>query len=199
MYITPFEAQQRYGYHPKTLSRWADDGKILFIRSPGGHRRYLIESLEKIVVAVDDRPVILYVRISSASQKDDLNSQIEYLGKNYPNCRCISDLGSGLNFKRKKFVALMEQVLRQEIKTIVVAHKDRLCRFGFDFVEWFCNAHRCNIVVLNNTYKAPHQELMEDFMSIMHCFSSKLYFLRKYEKVIKIETETDITDKTVLG
>ena len=198
MYITPTEAQQRYGYHTKTLSRWADDGKIQSIKSPGGHRRYLVESLEKVVAAIDDRPIILYARVSTASQKDDLASQIEYLGKNYPNCKCISDYGSGLNFKRKKFVALMEQVLKQEVKTIVVAHKDRLCRLGFDFVEWFCNAHRCDIVILNNTYKPPHQELMEDFMSIMHCFSSKLYFLRKYEKVIKAETKSDNSDNCVL-
>ena len=71
MYITPSEAQQRYGYNPKTLSRWADDGKIQSIKSPGGHRRYLVESLEKVVTAIDDRPIILYARVSTASQKDD--------------------------------------------------------------------------------------------------------------------------------
>lgn len=191
MYITPIEAQRRYGYHPKTLSRWADEGKIQSIKSPGGHRRYLVDSLEKVVTAIDNRPVILYARVSTASQKDDLKTQIEDLGKNYPNCKCMSEFGSGLNFKRKKFMGLMEQVLKQEVKTIVVAHKDRLCRFGFDFIEWFCNAHRCELVVLNNTYKAPHQELMEDFMSIMHCFSAKLYFLRKYEKVIRAEYKMD--------
>lgn len=82
----------------------------------------------------------------------------------------------------------MSKVAQGEVSKIVVAHKDRLCRFGFDFVEWFCNLHNCQIVVLNNSYKTPHQELMDDFMSIMHCFSSKLYFLRKYEKEIKNET-----------
>jgi putative resolvase len=189
MYLTPIEAQKRYGYHPKTLSRWADEGKIQYIKSPGGHRRYLIESLERLVERVDNRPVILYARVSTVSQKEDLKSQVEYLGKNYPNCKCITDFGSGLNFKRKKFTALMEQVSRQEIRTIVVAHKDRLCRFGFDFVEWFCNINHCDIVILNNTYKPPHQEMMEDFMSIMHCFSSKLYFLRKYEKIIQNDSD----------
>lgn len=187
--ITPREAEKRYGYNPKTLSRWADVGKIKSIKSPGGHRRYFVESIEKIVLAFDDRPTIVYARVSTTSQKDDLASQIEDLSKNYPNCKCISDYGSGLNFKRQKFVALMEQVLKQEIKTIVV---------GFDFVEWFCNAHRCNIVVLNNTYKPPHQELMEDFMSIMHCFSSKLYFLSKYEKVIKAAAKSHNSDKYTL-
>jgi predicted site-specific integrase-resolvase len=193
MYLTPAEAQKRYGYHPKTLTRWADEGKIQYIKSPGGHRRYLIESIERLVDRIDNRPVILYARVSTTSQKQDLASQSEYLGKNYPNCKCISDFGSGLNFKRKKFITLMEQVSKQEIKVIVVAHKDRLCRFGFDFVEWFCNLNHCDIVVLNNTYKPPHQELMEDFMSIMHCFSSKLYFLRKYEKIIQSDSEKSDT------
>lgn len=83
----------------------------------------------------------------------------------------------------------MEQIAKRKITKIVVAHKDRLCRFGFDFVEWFCNLKGCEIVVLNNTYKPPHQELMEDLMSIMHCFSSKLYFLRKSEKEIRSDSE----------
>ncbi len=103
--------------------------------------------------------------------------------------RCISDIGSGLNFKRRKFIHLMERVARREIDTIVVAHQDRLCRFGFDFIEWFCNLNNCQIVVLNNAYQTPHQELMDDFMAIMHCFSSKLYFLRRYEKEIRSEKE----------
>lgn len=68
-----------------------------------------------------------------------------------------------------------------------MAHKDRLCRFGFDFVEWFCNLNGCQIEVLNHTYKSPHQELMD-------CFSSKLYFLRSYEK--KIQDELDKNNKT---
>lgn len=95
MYITPNEAQQRYGYNPKTLSRWADDEKIQSIKSPGGHRRYLVESIEKVVAAIDDRPVILYARVSTPFQKDDLASQVEYLGKKYPNCKCISEYGLG--------------------------------------------------------------------------------------------------------
>lgn len=196
MYLTPKQVQERFGYHPKTLSRWADEGKIKYTKSPGGHRRYLLSSLEELAADSDDtREIILYVRVSTHSQKEDLNSQREYVSSYYPQCKCISDIGSGLNFKRKKFLKLMEQVAAHQTKKIVVAHKDRLCRFGFDFVEWFCNLNGCQIEVLNNTYKSPHQELMDDFMAVMHCFSSKLYFLRSYEK--KILKELDENDKTV--
>ena len=65
---------------------------------------------------------------------------------------------------------------------IVVAYPDRLVRFGYDFVEWFCNLFECRVIALNTPQLSPQQEMMQDFMSIMHCFSAKLYFLRKYEK-----------------
>jgi len=195
--LTPKQVQEKFGYHPKTLSRWADSGKIKYTKSPGGHRRYLLSSLEKLAADTNDtsdtREIILYVRVSTHSQKKDLANQREYVSSYYPQCKCIEDIGSGLNFKRKKFLKLMEQVAAHEIKKIVVAHKDRLCRFGFDFVEWFCNLNGCQIEILNNTYKSPHQELMDDFMAVMHCFSSKLYFLRNYEK--KIKDELDKIDK----
>ena len=138
---------------------------------------------------IEKGETVLYARVSTNSPKEDLKHQQEYLGSNYPGCRCISDIGSGLNFKRRKFIRLMEQVSTREIDTIVVAHKDRLARFGFDLIEWFCHLNSCQIVVLNNSYKTPHQELMDDFMSIMHCFSSKLYFLRRYEKQIRSEKD----------
>ena len=113
--------------------------------------------------------------------------------------RCISDIGSGLNFKRRKFIHLMERVARREIDTIVIAHKDRLCRFGFDFIEWFCNLNNCQIVVLNNAYKTPHQELMDDFMAIMHrlvlsfifCVGMKKKYVAKTKKSSAVSAEDD--------
>ena len=90
----------------------------------------------------------------------------------------------------------MERVAAHEIKKIVVAHKDRLCRFGFDFVEWFCHLNGCQIEVLNQTYSSPHQELMDDFMAVMHCFSSKLYFLRQRSgKSARIAEKKEIIKK----
>ena len=145
-------------------------------------------------MAVDEREVILYARVSTRSQKDDLDSQIAFLGKHYPNTRLVKDIASGMNWKRKQFIKLMERVAKREIKTIVVAHKDRLCRFGFEFVEWFCNLNGCEIVVINSTKLSPHEELMSERMSIMHCFSSRLYFLRAYEK--KLELEYKNSNKT---
>jgi predicted site-specific integrase-resolvase len=78
------------------------------IKSPGGHRRYLAQSIEGVTQSSSKGTTILYARVSTTSVKDDLKSQIEYLGQNYPGNRCISETGSGLNFKRKKFIKPME-------------------------------------------------------------------------------------------
>ncbi len=192
-YLTPNQVYKKYGYHPKTLAEWAKSGKIEFIKSPGGHRRYPESAFQKSS-NIDNREVILYARVSTRSQKDDLENQIAFLGKHYPNTRLVKDIASGMNWKRKQFVKLMERVAKGEIKTIVVAHKDRLCRFGFEFVEWFCNLNEWEIVVINSTKLSPHEELMSERMSIMHCFSSPLYFLRAYEK--KLEQEYKNSNKS---
>ena len=183
-YLSPIQAQKLYGYHPKTLANWADDGKIEYIRTPGGQRRYLASSLESRVQAKPLEKTVLYCRVSTQSQKDDLDTQVIELSRRAPESEVIREIGSGMNFKRKKFLSLMQRVSEGEVSQIVVGHKDRLCRFGFDFVEWFCNLNGCKITVLGKTELSPHQELMQDFMAIMHCFSSKLYFLRKYKNSI---------------
>lgn len=197
-YLSPREAHERYGFHPKTLGRWALAGKIEAIRSPGGHYRYAVESLERVSLADDTRDIILYCRVSTASQKGDQAAQAEYLSRAYPQQRVITEIGSGMNFQRKQFLDIMDRVGRKEIKKIVVAHKDRLVRFGFEFIAWYCNRFECEIEVLNHTYKTPHQELVDDFMAIMHCFSSKLYFLRRYKDDIKKEiNQSDIKQESI--
>ncbi len=157
------------------------------------HRRYKVESIEKYLGLVKQKITICYARVSTHSQKVDLHNQLVYLQERYPVAECISEVGSGLNFKRRKFLQIMTRVSNREIGQIVVAYPDRLVRFGFDFVEWFCELFECRILVLNNTNASPHQELMQDFMSIMHCFSAKLYFLRKYEKKILEDSEPPST------
>lgn len=191
-YLSPIQVQKKYGYHPKTLADWADAGKVEFIRSKGGHMRYLESSLTGIGLDVSIGVIAIYARVSTHSQKADLETQVIALQKNRQG-ELIQEIGSGMSFKRKKFIKLMERVGRGEVSEIVVAHKDRLCRFGFDFVEWFCLQNNCKITVLGKTELSPYAELMQDFMSIMHCFSSRLYFLRRYKD--PISKENNVTDK----
>lgn len=190
MYLSPKEASTRYGIHVKTLARLADKGVIDCIRVPGSnHRRYLNTSIEKHLGIDKPKTTVLYARVSTSSQKDDLKSQLECLISSYPGCEAISEIASGMNFKRKKLLSLLSRVISGEVGLIVVTHEDRLVRFGFDLIEWLCAQFECRVIVLNDGTMSPHQELMSDFMAIMHCFSSKLHFLRKYEKQIEADSE----------
>lgn len=192
MYLSPQQVQKKYGFHPKTLADWADAGKVEFIRTKGNQRRYKESSILGQAPDVQTQFRVIYSRVSTHSQKHDLETQSAAL-KTYEHEELIQEIGSGMSFRRKKFIKLMERVGRGEISEIIVAHKDRLCRFGFDFVEWYCSENNCKITVIGDTKLSPHTELRQDFMSIMHCFSSRLYFLRRYKD--PISKENNITEE----
>lgn len=97
----------------------------------------------------------------------------------------IEEIGGGMNFKRKLFLEIMQRIEHGEISKLVIAHKDRLVRFGFDYFEVFAANHGCKIVVANQEQLSPHQEMIEDLMAIVHTFSCRLYGLRNYKKQIK--------------
>jgi len=97
----------------------------------------------------------------------------------------ITEIGGGLNFKRKKFLNTIFLMLAGELDFIVVAHKDRLCRFAFEFIEELATANRCEILVANQESTSAQQELVEDLLAVVHCFSCRLYGLRSYTKKIK--------------
>ena len=101
----------------------------------------------------------------------------------------IEDIGSGLNYNRKKWNNLLEQLMEQKIKTIVITHKDRFIRFGYDWFEKFCAKFNTNIIVVNNEELSPQEELVQDIVSILDVFSCRLYGLRKYKKQIKEDEE----------
>jgi predicted site-specific integrase-resolvase len=129
-------------------------------------------------------PTIIYARVSSPKQRADLQRQCEYLQSKYPTAEVVSEVGSGLNYKRKKFLALLERVMSGDVERIVIAYKDRLARFGFDFFAWLCSQHSCEIVVLNQVELSPEREMVEDILAVLHCFSSRLYGFRKYKSEI---------------
>lgn len=98
------------------------------------------------------------------------------------NVDFVEEVGGGLNFKRKQFLRLMDEIGRREIKTLIVAHRDRLVRFGFEWFEHFAQTHGCEVLVLNQERVSSEQEMVQDLMTIVHCFSSRLYGLRNYRK-----------------
>ena len=182
MYITSKNACEHFGIHANTLRKWADAGKISHIRSPSGQRLYDVSSVGR---KIDTRTKICYARVSSASQKEDLERQVLFLKQKYPDYEVVTDVGSGLNFKRKGFRRVLESVLSNSVSEIVVAHRDRLCRFGFELVQWICDKSDTKLVVLEQTSLSPTEELTKDLLSIIHVFSCRLYGLRKYSSSIK--------------
>lgn len=180
-YVTPQKASEMLGVSISTLRRWDSEGKIRTIRTPGGQRRFCVEEYEP----QDNKQIVLYARVSTPSQKDDLKRQVDYLQSIYPKGELVTEVGSGLNFKRRKFLSILERILKSDISILVVAYSDRLVRFGFPLIEWLCQKTECKLVVLNERQLSPEQELVEDILSILHCFSSRLYGLRKYKTKVK--------------
>ncbi|NEQ41926.1 MAG: IS607 family transposase, partial [Okeania sp. SIO3I5] len=159
--------------------RWDNEGKLDSIRTPGNQRRFCIDEENP-----KSKPVIAYARVSSHSQRDDLDRQIEFLREKYPHAELISEIGSGLNFKRRKFLKILERICQSDISTLVVAYSDRAIRFGFPLIEWLCQQNGVKLLVLNQRNLSPEAELVEDILSILHCFSARLYGLRKYHESV---------------
>lgn len=177
----------------KTLRRWDKDGKLIAYRTPGGKRFYTEDQYRNYMGIPKENKVgkhIIYARVSNNGQKDDLNNQIEFL-KQYVNANgvicdeVITDIGSGLNYKRKNWNKLLDAVSNKEISTIYITFKDRFVRFGFDWFESFCEKHNCKIVIVKNQKLSPNEELVQDLISIIHVFSCRIYGLRKYKRKIK--------------
>lgn len=195
------KAAIRLGVTVKTLQRWEREGRLIPAARSGTNRRLYTEAqlLEFIgLSAGQEAPtrLIAYCRVSSSAQRPDLANQRRVLeeftaARGLANVDFIEEVGGGLNFKRKKFLALMDEIGRGEVKTLIIAHRDRLTRFGFDWFEHFAKTHGCEILVLNQEHLSPEQEMVQDLMTITHCFSARLYGLRNYRKKLNEALKQD--------
>ena len=177
----------------KTLQRWDREKTLVANRTPTNRRYYTYDQylqFKGIGRDADSRKIVIYTRVSTRNQADDLENQVDFL-QNYVNAKglivdeVIRDYGSGLNYNRKKWNQLLGEVMENKVKMIFVSHKDRFVRFGFDWFEKFCNKFNVEIVVVKNDKLSPHEELVQDIVSILHIFSCRLYGLRKYKKQIE--------------
>jgi len=192
----PQEFAEMIGVSVKTLQRWDTSGKLKSHRSPTDRRYYTHKQYADYMGESQSKQgkTIIYTRVSTTNQKDDLNNQIEFL-KQYANAKgmivdeIFEDIGSGLNYNRKKWNKLLDECMQGEIKTILVAHKDRFIRFGYEWFEKFLKLNGVDIIVVNNEKLSPQEELVNDLISVIHVFSCKIYGLRKYKKQIKEDEE----------
>lgn len=186
-------AASELGVHPNTLRNWANEGKIKVVKTATGQRRYDLSTLVSDGSGLQ-RSRICYCRVSSTKQRDDLERQVGHMRKLFPTYEIITDIGSGLNFKRKGLLSILERAMRGDVEELVVAYRDRLCRFGFDLIEWIIYKNGGKLLVLDNPDVSPYTELTRDLLSVLHVFSCRLHGLRKYGR--KIKEDPDIPDCT---
>lgn len=189
------------GLKANTIRSWADTGKIRSIRTPSGQRLFPKSQLQSIMDDVSsdkEKENFLYCRVSSKKQLDDMERQKELLQSLYPNYKLITDCGSGINWKRKGLRTLLEFAMQGTIGKVVVAHKDRLCRFGFDLVKFIIETNGGEIVILDKTEnQSSEQELAEDLLSIIHVYSCKQMGKRRYKKQNNTtQSNTETTEDT---
>lgn len=198
------KAAEILGVSASCLRRWDNDGKVNSWRSPGGHRYFDISSIRECDVAAEKSKscprTILYSRVSSSKQRDDLQRQQSYIKNNHLDKHPrsgdvleITDIASGLNFKRPGLLRILGLVKEGDISTIVVASRDRLARFGFELIEWLCGQYGTKIVVLDNDDSTPEEELGKDLMSIVQVYCCRWNGRRRYAngKDIEVAVEAD--------
>jgi predicted site-specific integrase-resolvase len=188
------EFAKRVGVAVHTLQRWDREGRLTAHRTLN-NRRYYTEADVATVLGTapsitQQRKSIVYLRVSSPAQKPDLANQRKALeqfcvARGIIVDEWVDEIGGGLNFQRKRLLSLVDRIVAGEIGRLIIAHKDRLARFGFDLIAHLCEQQRCELLVLNTESLSPEQEMVTDLMTIMHGFSSRLDGLRTYRKALK--------------
>src|SRR5262249_41678971 len=133
---------------------------------------------------------MVYARVSSAGQKPDRANQVaalrDYCERHrYQPDEWVEEIGSGLNYQRKHFNRLLEQIELGQVRRLIIAHQDRLVRFGFEWFAAFCERHGTALLIVNGDRLSPDHDLVKDLLSIVQVFSARLYGLRSYKKVIR--------------
>jgi excisionase family DNA binding protein len=189
--LRPKEVCQRLGISYPTLSRWVREGRIKAVRTAGGVFRIPESEVRRIAEGLPiskEVRAIIYARVRSADQKSDLERQMEYLtqycsSKGYRVLDVLSDVASGLKTDRRGLLKLFNYVVNRQVDVVVVTYRDRLTRFGSEYLEHFFNQYGVRIeVVFGEEPKDAYQELVEDLIEIVTSFAGKLYGLRSHKK-----------------
>ncbi len=190
------QAAEILGVHQRTLYLWEKKGLIETVRTPGNKRLYNVNKFlednkckENICNNLDDldketKLNIAYIRVSSQTQKNDLERQKQLMVHKFPNHIIIEDIGSGLNLNKRGIRKIIHLAIEGKINELVVAHRDRLTRFGFELIEEIINKYsKGKIVILSEPEKLePEEEIVKDIMSIMNVYVAKINGMRKYKK-----------------
>lgn len=168
------------GVTTTTLRRMHQSGELIPAHiSNGGTRYYSTEQLKSFQSSNNERIVIGYCRVSTPSQKDDLETQVQNV-KSYMYAKgykfdIIKDIGSGINYKKKGLKELINRIENNEVSKVVILYKDRLIRFGFELIEYLCEINNVEIEVIDNSECSKEKELTDDLIQIITVFANRLY------------------------
>ncbi len=186
-FITIQKATKLYGFSSQILRKWENAGLIKSQRTPRNTRMYRKCDLESALGINESQNIneqkknIVYCRVSSKKQSNDLKRQSEFLRSLYPEYILIEDVGSGINFTRKGLQTILEYAMQGNLGEVVVAHRDRLSRFGFELLEVIISKGGGSITVLENeSGKSKEEELAEDLLAIIHVFNCRQMGKRRY-------------------
>ena len=168
--------------HPQTLKKWTREGRIDYIRTEGNQRRYDVDSY---LGQSSPAQTVCHCRVSSKKKSADLDRQVAFMRERYPDAEIIRDVGSGLNFRRKGLLAILERLHQGDKLRVVVAYRDHLARFGTELIETLLERNGGELVVLNQRDLSSEEELTTDLLAILTVFGARVNGLRRYHKEIK--------------
>jgi len=193
--LRPKEACSRLGVSYSTLRRWIKEGRIRAVQTIGGKYRIPESEVRRLLSGAvgGEARAVIYARVSSSDQRSDLERQVQYLtqyctAKGYRVVDVLSDTASGLNTERRGLLKLFNYVVNRQVDVVVVTYRDRLTRFGFEYLEYFFKQYGVRIeAVLGEEPRDAYQELVKDLIAIVTSFAGKLYGLRSHKKKKLIE------------
>ncbi|MHA6798714.1 IS607 family transposase [Bounagaea algeriensis] len=189
------EFAERIGRSASTVRRWEREGRITPKRTSTGQRYFDeidVRAALNLPAQHADRSTVVYCRASSSGQRGELESQVTSMGqfclaRGVAVDEWIREIGGGMDLHRPKFLKLMDRIEDGQVEHVLVAHQDRLARFGFDYLDHVAQRNGCRITAANTESLSPQQELVDDLVTIVHGFAGRLDGLRRYEKQLKDE------------
>ncbi|MFP3287582.1 MAG: IS607 family transposase [Acidilobus sp.] len=206
--LRPKEACQRLGISYPTLARWVREGRIKAIRTAGGKYRIPESEVRRIAEGAptsSEVRAVIYARVSSPGQKGDLEGQVQYLkqycsSKGYKVVDVLSDVASGLKADRKGLLRLLNYVVNRQVDVVVVAYRDRLTRFGLEYLEFFFRQYGVRVeAVLGDEPKEARQELVEDLMEVVNSLAGKLYGVKSRRRKELVEGFKELLEEVGEG
>lgn len=182
-----------------TLTKYVKEGIIKTTTLPNGRYDYDKESVYKLFNKGVERKTYIYARVSTPKQKKDLENQINLLrqfcfANGYIISKVYSDIASGISFeKRKDFFLMLDDIISGKVERVVITYKDRLSRVGFELFYYLFKKYHCEIIVMSEvgSQKLDNEEIFEEIVSLLHCYSMKMYSKRKGEKIKKVLEDND--------